>query len=145
MTDISAPKPKKRRLRKILIWTGSVFAVIIALSLIFGEDPTPAAPVKPAVVAPPVHLSTKPPPLPTTKAPTTTVVPTTTPPPVVVPKVVPPPVVTPEVITPEPVPTHEVSYANCAAVRAAGAAPIHSGDPGYSTDLDRDEDGIACE
>jgi hypothetical protein len=36
-------------------------------------------------------------------------------------------------------------YANCAAVRAAGAAPIHRGEPGYSRKLDRDGDGIACE
>jgi hypothetical protein len=27
----------------------------------------------------------------------------------------------------------------------AGAAPIHRGDPGYSSKLDRDGDGIACE
>ncbi len=38
-----------------------------------------------------------------------------------------------------------VSYANCAAVRTAGKAPLHSGDPGYSRKLDRDGDGIACE
>jgi hypothetical protein len=38
-----------------------------------------------------------------------------------------------------------VSYANCTAVRAAGAAPIHIGQPGYSTKLDRDGDGIGCE
>ena len=36
-------------------------------------------------------------------------------------------------------------YANCTAVRAAGAAPIYSGDPGYSRKLDRDGDGVACE
>ena len=36
-------------------------------------------------------------------------------------------------------------YANCAAVRAAGAAPIYAGDPGYSSNLDRDGDGVACE
>ena len=36
-------------------------------------------------------------------------------------------------------------YANCTAVRAAGADPIHRGDPGYSSKLDRDGDGIACE
>ena len=35
--------------------------------------------------------------------------------------------------------------ANCAAVRTAGAAPIDAGDPGYSSDLDRDGDGVACE
>lgn len=37
------------------------------------------------------------------------------------------------------------SYANCTAVRAAGAAPIRSGDPGYSRKLDRDGDGVGCE
>ena len=38
-----------------------------------------------------------------------------------------------------------VSYKNCDAVRAAGAAPIHEGQPGYSKKLDRDGDGIACD
>jgi outer membrane biosynthesis protein TonB len=42
-------------------------------------------------------------------------------------------------------PSTDVYYANCAAVRAAGAAPIHAGEPGYSRKLDRDGDGIACE
>lgn len=36
-------------------------------------------------------------------------------------------------------------YANCTEAREAGAAPLHSGDPGYSTRLDRDGDGTACE
>lgn len=38
-----------------------------------------------------------------------------------------------------------VYYKNCDAVLAAGAAPIRTGDPGYSRKLDRDGDGIACE
>ena len=38
-----------------------------------------------------------------------------------------------------------VYYENCTAVRAAGAAPLHTGDPGYSRKLDRDGDGVACE
>ncbi|WP_432488993.1 GmrSD restriction endonuclease domain-containing protein [Kineococcus sp. SYSU DK018] len=38
-----------------------------------------------------------------------------------------------------------VSYANCDAVRAAGADPIRTGEPGYSRQLDRDGDGIGCE
>ncbi len=38
-----------------------------------------------------------------------------------------------------------VYYANCTAVRDAGAAPIHRGEPGYASHLDRDGDGIACE
>jgi hypothetical protein len=36
-------------------------------------------------------------------------------------------------------------YPNCAAARAAGAAPLYSGQAGYSTSLDRDRDGVACE
>ncbi|MEC4575713.1 excalibur calcium-binding domain-containing protein [Streptomyces virginiae] len=38
-----------------------------------------------------------------------------------------------------------VSYRNCDAVRAAGAAPIRRGDPGYGRHLDRDGDGVGCE
>lgn len=37
------------------------------------------------------------------------------------------------------------SYPNCAAARAAGAAPLRVGDGGYSRRLDRDGDGVACE
>jgi hypothetical protein len=52
---------------------------------------------------------------------------------------------------PKPAPTTakpaapQVYYKNCSAVRAAGKAPLHVGDPGYSTKLDRDGDGVACE
>jgi hypothetical protein len=38
-----------------------------------------------------------------------------------------------------------VYYANCAAARAAGAAPLYRGEPGYRSGLDRDGDGVACE
>lgn len=38
-----------------------------------------------------------------------------------------------------------VYYQNCDAVRAAGAAPILAGQPGYSSKLDRDGDGVGCE
>lgn len=38
-----------------------------------------------------------------------------------------------------------VHYRNCAAARAAGAAPVRRGDPGYGIHLDRDRDGIGCE
>ena len=44
-----------------------------------------------------------------------------------------------------PAPPSSVSYANCAAVRAAGKAPLLRGQPGYSTTLDGDGDGRACE
>lgn len=36
-------------------------------------------------------------------------------------------------------------YANCSQARAAGAAPVRYGSPGYSRRLDRDGDGIGCE
>ncbi|WP_425451253.1 GmrSD restriction endonuclease domain-containing protein [Williamsia limnetica] len=49
------------------------------------------------------------------------------------------------VYTPPAVVDAPVSYANCSAVRAAGAAPIYAGQPGYSSKLDRDGDGVACE
>jgi hypothetical protein len=51
---------------------------------------------------------------------------------------------------PEPAPAPVAAapsafYENCDAVRAAGAAPIYTDDPGYSRKLDRDGDGVACE
>ena len=62
---------------------------------------------------------------------------------------------TPRATTPEPEPTAQepapaqapasVYYANCSEARAAGAAPLYQGDPGYRPGLDRDKDGIACE
>ncbi|WP_427115455.1 excalibur calcium-binding domain-containing protein [Pseudarthrobacter scleromae] len=44
-----------------------------------------------------------------------------------------------------PAPAAAVYYANCAAARAAGAAPIFAGQAGYRAGLDRDSDGVACE
>ncbi|WP_240793599.1 MULTISPECIES: excalibur calcium-binding domain-containing protein [unclassified Arthrobacter] len=38
-----------------------------------------------------------------------------------------------------------VYYANCAAAKAAGAAPLYRGQPGYRTGMDGDNDGVACE
>ncbi|WP_407650130.1 excalibur calcium-binding domain-containing protein [Deinococcus rhizophilus] len=50
---------------------------------------------------------------------------------------------------PAPVPVapsaSSVYYPNCAAARAAGAAPVRVGQPGYGTHLDRDRDGVGCE
>lgn len=36
-------------------------------------------------------------------------------------------------------------FANCAEARAARAAPLRRGQPGYRPALDRDNDGVACE
>jgi hypothetical protein len=41
--------------------------------------------------------------------------------------------------------TASVAYRNCGEVRAAGKAPLHRGDPGYSAELDHNGDGTACE
>lgn len=55
----------------------------------------------------------------------------------------------PAPLTPTPGPRNPLPgstpFANCAAARAAGAAPVRRGEPGYSTKLDRDGDGIGCE
>jgi hypothetical protein len=61
----------------------------------------------------------------------------------------PPPAPKPTYDPPPPAPEPEqpasAYYANCDAVRAAGKAPLHTGDPGYRAGLDRDHDGVACE
>lgn len=58
---------------------------------------------------------------------------------------------TPDETTEEPEPedtptsSSDAYYPNCDAARDAGVAPLYEGDPGYSSDLDRDGDGVACE
>ncbi|KOS55423.1 excalibur calcium-binding domain-containing protein [Rhodococcus rhodochrous] len=94
--------------------------------------------------------------VPTTRqvAPTTTVAPApvyTTPAPVYTPPPAytpPAPVYTPPPAYTPPAPAQapaSVYYKNCDAARAAGAAPIYAGEPGYASKLDRDNDGVACE
>ena len=41
--------------------------------------------------------------------------------------------------------TGDVYYGNCSGGRAAGAAPVYVGQPGYRPALDRDGDGVGCE
>ena len=72
--------------------------------------------------------------------------------PVVVPEPDPAPVVAPDPAPAPPAPAPQPEpepagayYKNCDAVRAAGAAPIYEGQPGYSRKLDRDGDGVGCE
>ncbi len=47
--------------------------------------------------------------------------------------------------TPAPQASANVYYRNCSAARAAGAAPVYAGEPGYASHLDRDNDGVGCE
>jgi hypothetical protein len=42
-------------------------------------------------------------------------------------------------------PSPSFAYRNCDAARAAGAAPVRRGEPGYGSHLDRDNDGVGCE
>ncbi|PRZ40891.1 excalibur calcium-binding domain-containing protein [Antricoccus suffuscus] len=93
--------------------------------------PVPA-PVTTTTAPPPVTTTAAPPPITTTQAPA--------PAPVPAPKVAPAP-------APPPAPPAQtnVYYQNCAAAKAAGAAPIYAGQPGYRSALDRDKDGVACE
>jgi endonuclease YncB( thermonuclease family) len=62
----------------------------------------------------------------------------------------PPPATTVRPVAPPPTastPDQPASayYKNCTAARAAGVTPLHRGEPGYGSHLDRDGDGIACE
>jgi len=63
------------------------------------------------------------------------------------PQPVPAPAPAPAPVPEEPAPASPSNtfYANCDAVRAAGASPLYAGSPGYSRKLDRDGDGVACE
>lgn len=56
----------------------------------------------------------------------------------------PQPLAPPIVEAPQEIPS-SAYYRNCAAARAAGAAPLYVGDPGYRSGLDGDSDGVACE
>ena len=80
----------------------------------------------PTTTPPPATASTNP----TTSTPTTSTPTTSTP-------------STPS--TPSTTPTDTPTYKDCAEVRAAGKAPLYRGDPGYTPELDRNGDGIACE
>jgi Excalibur calcium-binding domain len=65
--------------------------------------------------------------------------------PVPAPYVAPAPAAPAPYVAPVPAAPAAPYYANCAAVRAAGAAPIRQGTPGYGVHLDRDRDGIGCD
>lgn len=55
------------------------------------------------------------------------------------------PATTPATRAPVTTASSGVYYANCAAARAAGAAPLRRGEPGYRSGLDGEGDGVACE
>ncbi|MFB7359418.1 excalibur calcium-binding domain-containing protein [Streptomyces gardneri] len=96
------------------------------------ETATIPAPVESEPAVPP------PPPPPTTSAPERVESEPVVPPPP------PPPPSEPEPV-PEETTGESVYYENCDAARAAGAAPLLLGQPGYRAELDRNKDGVACE
>jgi len=54
----------------------------------------------------------------------------------------------PEESAPQPAPAPAApggAFANCSEARAAGAAPLYRGMPGYAPRMDGDGDGVACE
>lgn len=156
----SYPPPSHRR-RNVLAGCGCLTIIAFLLFgscgviLAAGQDAptevtvTPTTTITPTkTVTPTVSVTatvTAATPTTTAAAKTKTVTPTVTvepPPPAPEP---PKPTVPPE---PAPGPTSDEGaafYQNCDAVRAAGAAPILRGEPGYSSKLDRDGDGIGCE
>jgi hypothetical protein len=106
------------------------------------DEPTTSAPTTsttaPPTTAPPVTA-------PPTTAPPATTPPTTAPPPPPPTTAAPAPAPAPAPPPTEPPAPPSAYYENCDAARAAGAAPVHAGDPGYGSHLDRDGDGVGCE
>lgn len=98
--------------------------------------PTTTRP-RPTTTVAPKATTTVPRPV-TTVAPTTTRRVTPTVPPTV-PRTVPVQTAPPATAAPS------VFYANCTEVWARLGHPLYRGQPGYSSDLDRDGDGVACE
>jgi hypothetical protein len=131
-----------------LIITGGVLSGALLLAAVsnIGSDGQPSTPT---TITNTVTVTVEPTTVTQTPAPSTVTV-TETPPVAESPTSTEPQVVdTPTYQTSSPLPfapsSSSVYYANCAAARAAGVAPLHVGEPGYRSGLDRDDDGVACE
>lgn len=134
-----------------------VLSVILGVALIgslVGDDepatvrtgattslPLPLAAVPATTAAPATTVATTT----TTVVVQTTAAPTTTPPTTAAPVTTRAPVITSPPATTATTAGASAYYANCTDARAAGAAPLRRGDPGYRSGLDRDNDGVACE
>lgn len=115
-------------------------------------SPAPAAPVSPTTAA---RRAVPTPPVQRVKTPSERAPIAAQP---AAPQLVAPQPVVPRPVAPQPVATHPVVpqwdngssgggayYENCTAARAAGVAPIRRGEAGYRSELDRDQDGTACD
>jgi cytoskeletal protein RodZ len=113
------------------------------------EAPTTTTTAEPTTTTAAPTTTTTAVPTTTTAAPTTTTrpaPPTTSAPVTAAPRVTSPPATAaPVTAAPATTANSGVYYANCTDARAAGAAPLTRGQPGYRDGLDRDHDGVACE
>lgn len=145
------PAAAVKRKRRPPLWALITLGIVglLALCAGFGALVGPQDSQSPAVTPTtdrPIQGPVTPPPAttpPVTRPATTH--PATTPAPAKVPAVQPS---TPDTIDTDTQPAEsgdDVYYPNCAAVRAAGKAPLYLGEPGYRAALDRDHDGVACE
>lgn len=141
----SPPPQPPTDMRKLII--GGIAGVVLLLIVLgnCGRDDKGSTSATSTVTR--TVTSTAPP---STVTVTETVSPQTSPP-AVAPEEPEPPVITTTPYAPPPivplvpqVPA-SVYFPNCAAARAAGAAPLYVGQPGYRSGLDRDGDGVACE
>ncbi len=137
----------KRHLNhRALLVCGGIVAFVLLVAFVFmvaraGEKP--GRPVSPLTVTETVTVPVSVPVLPTVVTTTLVVVTSTT-------EAVLPTLrvaETPVQVTEAPVapPAPAVYFGSCAQARAAGAAPLYAGQPGYRSGLDRDGDGVACE
>ncbi len=153
----SSTPPTDPKRRRVWPWVvGGVVALLLLIGIVAPKDDevrltnaegstSTTAELQPTTTPTTAPPTTAPP----TTAPPTTAPTTTAPPPAPPPTAPPPPPTAPPTTAaaqtaPAPL-SSSVYYANCSAARAAGAAPLHVGDPGYASHLDRDHDGIACE
>lgn len=102
-------------------------------------SPPTMAPTTTATITIAAPTTTVPPATMTTPTTSPSPPPTTAAPAPVQPAVTEPPPTTPPAAAPAG------GFANCDEARAAGAAPVHRGDPGYASRLDQDDDGVGCE
>ncbi len=101
----------------------------------------------PAVTSAPLSSTYAPVPAATTPPSLLTSAPAVAPPALRAPEAIPPapPAPIPRAAVPAEPRGGPAYYKNCDAARAAGAAPLYAGEPGYRAGLDRDSDGVACE
>ena len=125
-------------------WVVGISALVIGIGVAKagGSTPEEAASSGPAPYSAPAPVAAVPSVAAVVPAPPPAPVPVPVPVPAPAPLVAPVPAPAPQVA---PAPAASVVYANCDDVRAHGAAPIHSGDPGFQSKFDRDNDGVGCE